>query len=84
MILFIGLDFKTTLLFKTIRFIRSLVFLYFVSDANSDASLAYWSRDTNKIQISPIIRQRKGKLKYKWVCKMYCNVFTELCMYILA
>ena len=32
-------------------------------DANSDASLAYWSLDTNKIQISPTIRQRKGRWK---------------------
>ena len=33
MILFTGLDFQTTLLFKTIHLIRSLVFLYFVSDS---------------------------------------------------
>ena len=33
MILFTGLDFSTTFLFKTIRLIRILVFLYFVSES---------------------------------------------------
>ena len=33
MILFTGLDFQTTFLFKTIHLIRSLVFLYFVSES---------------------------------------------------
>ena len=48
------------------------------------ASLAYWSCDTNKIKISLTIRQRKGRWKKKWVRKIYCNVFIELYMYILA
>ena len=49
------------------------------------ASLAYWSRDTNEIQISPIVRQRKTtdrKDNFAEFISKYLSSFTVVSLLI--